>query len=535
MSTTGRELHVLHIDVSEDDAFLARRALERGGLRVKFKRVETLPEFESELEAGRWDVVLSDFEAKGFGASDALRTLDAYKKTRVSSDIPFIVLAGSIGEDSTANLMRRGAHDYINKNKLSHLALAVEREITAARIRYHDASNAHDQFGTPRLYDAVFEIAPDPILILDDSGVIIEMNSAALNLFDPGHDSGLGKNIAELNAWRSKVHVENALQQHRSGLRVCNAEILVTDQDHHEHLLLWSISEVELSSVARILWFGRDITQTREQDQSLVRQHKMQALQTLGTGLAHDLKTTFSDILRYTEKATLRGSHQNVQRNEQDEVLSRYHHGIQSAALAGRNLVHRIETALHASHAERPHPTVLLHHLIQGTLLEFERQMPENICIRSRIHGNHIVAAHPASFCEMLTHILANATTAMGDDGGEILLHVEDVPKPPLSSHPRRVKLSVSDTGHGIAPEHLERVTDPYFSTKSPETSDEREEQDEAGAPGVFRHGVGLGLSVVQQLLTEMGGELTISSQPGQGCTVALFLLATEPPELSTA
>ncbi len=531
MSISGRELRVLHIEVSEDDAFLARRALERGGLRVNFKRVETLPDFESQLEARRWDVVLSDYDAKGFGAQDALRILAAYRKATNSSTIPFIVLAGSIGEDTTANLMRRGAHDYINKNKLSHLVPAVERELIAARVRDHDAINVHDQYGAPRLHDAVFEVAPDPMLVLDDSGVIIELNSAALDLFDMGNESCLGKNITELTAWHSKLQVENALQQHRSGLSVRNTEIPVADRDQHEHLLLWSIAEVELLSVSRMLWLGRDITEMREQERSLVRQHKNEALLTFGMGLAHDLRKTFSDILQHTETAVGR----NIPRNERDEALSRYHHGIHTAALAGRSLIHRITRLSDTSQTGKPHPGVPLHYLVQGTLLEFERQIPENIRLRSCIDGKHVVAASPSSFQEMLTNILTNATTAMGNDGGEIRLTAEEVPQQPLSARPRQLKFSVSDTGHGIAPEHLERVMDPYFTTiSSCGTPGQAEELNEAGAPGVpgvYHHGVGLGLSVVQRLVTDMGGELSISSQPGQGCTVTVLLLAADRPD----
>ncbi|MCA1754375.1 MAG: PAS domain S-box protein [Spirochaeta sp.] len=533
MSVTGRELRILHINDSEDDAFLTRRALERGGLRVNFQRVDSLGDFETQLDAGHWDLVLCDYELKSFGARHALQSLAAYQKAHSTSDIPFIVLAGSIGEDNTADLMRRGARDYINKNKLNTLAAAVERELIAARIRHHNPELTQDGFSSNQLHTAVFEAAPDPILVLDLKGGIIDLNSAALELFSMDRDSCSGMNITELTAWRNKPLVESLLKKHRSGLHIRNAEILSASHDQQEHLISWSIDDVELDSVARVLWFGRDITHMRAAEQNLLRRRKNEALCTFGAGLSHDLHTTFSDVLMLTGKATRRGA--------QDEELSRYHRGIQASASAGAHLVQRIAYVSNVHTGKELARPVALLNLMREALFEFERQIPENIRIRSRLTGEHIIAIHPALFQEMLTNIFANATAAIGVNGGEIQVRVEDAPPPqqlPQRSPANHVHISVSDSGHGILPEHLERVLDPYFTTKSSTDASTPEKptatRDSVTAatrvPGSQCHGVGLGLSLVHRIVTDLNGELSLRSLPGEGCTVTLTLPCVEEP-----
>ncbi len=513
MSMMGRELRVLHMEVSEDDAFLARRALERGGLRVAFRRVESLAEFESELGNGHWDLVLCDYEANGFSASDALRRLAEYQKHSTALDIPFIVVAGRIGEENTAEIIRRGAHDYINKNKLGQLVPAVERELIESRVRQSRPELPRNESEAHRIHVALFEASPDPIMMLDHEGVVTELNPAAFNLFGLDRSSCLGQNLTELSAWRNGTEVESVLKQHQSGLCIRNKIIALRDSHQQEHLLAWSIEEVEHSSVSRIFWFGRDISKMKESDQSIRRHRTYEALCRFGAGVAQDLQSPFSEILGLMESAT--------HRSAQDAELRRYHDGVQSAALAGQELIHRISMLSRTSGTAKKAAAVPLVHVVRETILEFEGRMPENIRIRSHVDGNHLIEADPSLLQEMLLQILTNATTAIGAQGGHIGLSVEDMPHPHSHSHPptSRVKITVSDNGPGIEPEHLERVLEPYFTTKS------------AVAGGKL--GVGLGLSIAEKLLTDMGGELSIDSRPGEGCEVTLVLPRAEVSESS--
>ena len=131
MSPTAlaRRLRVLHIEDSDLDHELAMAHLQRAGLVVQQKRIESRAEFESEL-AGDWDVVLSDYNLPGFSGLQALDML------RTSERLwPFILVSGEIGEDVAVEAMRNGASDYLLKNNLSRLAPAMEHAIEAAEAR----------------------------------------------------------------------------------------------------------------------------------------------------------------------------------------------------------------------------------------------------------------------------------------------------------------------------------------------------------------------------------------------------------------
>lgn len=98
--------------------------LRRYGYDPDWTRVETASEFEAALTAEPWDAVLSDYNMSGFTGLDAL---EIYQRTGL--DIPFILVSGSIGEERAVDAMRRGAHDYIIKDRVQRLAPAVEREL----------------------------------------------------------------------------------------------------------------------------------------------------------------------------------------------------------------------------------------------------------------------------------------------------------------------------------------------------------------------------------------------------------------------
>ncbi len=122
-----RPLRLLHLEDSEPDHALVVAQLERSGLRVQVHRVETRDEFEAAL-AGSWDAVLSDFSLPGFGGLEALEMVVASGR-----GLPFVLVSGEIGEDTAVAAMRKGADDYLLKNRLARLAPALEHAIAARR------------------------------------------------------------------------------------------------------------------------------------------------------------------------------------------------------------------------------------------------------------------------------------------------------------------------------------------------------------------------------------------------------------------
>jgi len=125
-----KPLRALIVEDSEDDAWLLLQELQRGGYELTHSRVDTPGAMHTELTSNTWDIVYSDFSMPQFSAFDALALLHS-----VGTDIPFIIVSGTIGEDRAVTAMKAGAHDYILKGNLKRLIPATERELREAMGR----------------------------------------------------------------------------------------------------------------------------------------------------------------------------------------------------------------------------------------------------------------------------------------------------------------------------------------------------------------------------------------------------------------
>jgi signal transduction histidine kinase len=121
---------VLLIDDSGDDAALFEREFARSGRDLTFERVETEATLRGALATARWDVILCDYNLPGFGAMAALAVVQGSGK-----DIPFIVVSGSVGEETAVEALKAGAHDFVVKDRLARLLPAIGREMREAEVR----------------------------------------------------------------------------------------------------------------------------------------------------------------------------------------------------------------------------------------------------------------------------------------------------------------------------------------------------------------------------------------------------------------
>jgi PAS domain S-box-containing protein len=125
-----RDLNVLIVEDAEDDAHLMLHEVKRGGYSVYSERVETKKDMQAALSSRSWDIILSDYSMPHFSAMAALETLKAS-----GLDIPFIVISGTIGEETAVTALKGGAHDFLVKDKLARLIPAIERELRDAEAR----------------------------------------------------------------------------------------------------------------------------------------------------------------------------------------------------------------------------------------------------------------------------------------------------------------------------------------------------------------------------------------------------------------
>jgi two-component system cell cycle sensor histidine kinase/response regulator CckA len=135
--TMTRPLRLLLVEDSDLDAKLVLRELRRAGFSLEHRRVTTEAQLRDALRRETWDVVLSDHALPGFSATLALGVLDDERSSGWPrlADLPFIIVSGTIGEETAVEAMRCGARDYILKDRLGRLAPAIERELREVEAR----------------------------------------------------------------------------------------------------------------------------------------------------------------------------------------------------------------------------------------------------------------------------------------------------------------------------------------------------------------------------------------------------------------
>src|SRR5574342_384803 len=122
-----------------DDYDLLLLALGRAAYEVESIRVETQREMAAALRDGQWDIIFSDWSMPSFTALDAL---DIMRESGL--DLPFIIVSGTVGEETAVEALRRGAHDFLIKHRLTRLGVAIERELREASLR-REKARMHEQ------------------------------------------------------------------------------------------------------------------------------------------------------------------------------------------------------------------------------------------------------------------------------------------------------------------------------------------------------------------------------------------------------
>jgi PAS domain S-box-containing protein len=281
--------------------------------------------------------------------------------------------------------------------------------------------------------------------------------------------------------------------------------------------LIWLKGEERTVSVqaARIFDFkgelvgaiqtGQDITEHMQLELQLRQAQKMQAIGTLAGGIAHDFNNILSAIMGYTDMA--------LTDHKMDDRLRRYLEQVFKAGERARDLVKQILTFSRQSD-EKPRP-LRLGPVVREVLKLLRASLPSTIRIRHDIQSDpDMVLAHPTHIHQILMNLCSNAAHAMQEGKGELkvsLAPVEITPGDVLLIHHDLtpgvyIKLSVSDTGVGIAPGIINRIFDPFFTTKKP------------------GEGTGMGLSVVHGIVVSYGGAITVQSKVGEGTEFNVYI-----------
>ena len=254
----------------------------------------------------------------------------------------------------------------------------------------------------------------------------------------------------------------------------------------------------------------RDITLQGKLERDLRQAQKMEAIGTLAGGIAHDFNNILAAIVGHAELARFKLSQEDPIRSNLDQVLKA---GARATDLVRRILAFSRQTEL----KRQPVPIVSV---VKEALKLLRPSLPTTIEIRCEItlsQEDGVIFADPTEIHQVLMNLCTNAAQAMRAKGGILLVRLSYLVVPGFR-HPLHpdldpgpyVCLSVSDTGDGIDPGVVDRIFDPYFTTKA------------------IGEGTGLGLSVVQGIVRTYGGTIKVHSVKGEGTTFEIFFKGME-------
>jgi PAS domain S-box-containing protein len=409
-------------------------------------------------------------------------------------------------------------------------ALLVELETLRRRVAELEAAAIHQLRTTAQLAKdvslseaalkqreaterALLESASEGILLIDASGTITLVNGAAERMFGFERGELLGEPLEILLPER----VRAAHVGHRAGYFAAprvrtmgiGLDLAGRRKDGSEFPVEISLSYVRSESGMVAMAFVTDITERKrvegelqQQREAVYRAEKLAALGTLSAGIAHEMNNPLGIITSRIEVMLLESEDR----------------GLPAAVVEDLRVLHRasqrvakIATSLR-SFARRPpedHRPVDLNAVVEEALLLMEKPLlAENIRLVTTLDRTlPAMRVDAAALQQVLMNLLVNAREAM-TDGGEIRIATERA----APERPDWLRLSIADTGPGIAFEALSRVFDPFYTTK--------------------RSGTGLGLSVSYGIVQEHEGTMDLQSRPGDGTT---FVLTFPPAPASRA
>ncbi len=364
-----------------------------------------------------------------------------------------------------------------------------------------------------RKYSLLVQESPDAIISLDKKGNLLSFNPAAERKSGFSAEEVMGKHFVKIGVL-AKQSIPKALKEFAlviTGIERPPFELTIMRKN--KSYLFMEANPRLIKHKGEKAWIQvtlRDITdrklveaEKKRLQTQLQQSQKMESIGTLAGGIAHDFNNILYSIIGYTELALDDAERSTLLHNNLQEVLI--------AAQRAKDLVKQILTFSRQANQELKPLKVQL--VVREALKLIRSSLPSTIEIKENISNTcGLVIADATQIHQVAMNLLTNAYHAMEDEGGklnvtlkEVGLDVDDLQNPTIAAG-SYVCLTVADTGAGIDGYVMDRIFEPYFSTK---------EKDK---------GTGLGLAMVHGIVKSYGGNIRVSSEPGKGSAFHVYL-----------
>ena len=361
-----------------------------------------------------------------------------------------------------------------------------------------------------------FHNAPIAIATVDGDGRIVRANARFAHVHGAVLDGAEGRNILSILAPSDREHLRDAIREasaNRGGSRAL--DLALTESERSARLFVTGVDALPDESGEAAIVYAIDTTEQRTLEAQFAQAQKMQAVGELAGGIAHDFNNVLQGILGYADLLLV--SHRPTDPSFQDIMQ------IKQNATRAAGLVRQL-LAFSRRQTLRPQ-VVQLVDMVSDVSNLLRRLLGEKIPIEIR-HGRDLwpVMADPAQFEQAILNLGVNARDAMPDGGRLAIrtrnLSAEECARLGDASVPAAdyVLVEIEDTGCGIPPDVLDKIFQPFFTTK------------EVGK------GTGLGLSMVYGFVKQSGGFVLCDSRVGEGTTFRILLprhMETEKPAVA--
>ncbi|PTY02319.1 hypothetical protein DB346_09415 [Verrucomicrobia bacterium LW23] len=418
------------------------------------------------------------------------------------------------------------------QDELRALTETLERRVEArtAELRAESAKAAAAEHAVQKqanILQSVIHSMGDGLVVVSMEHELVMMNPAAIKILGaqcislealpPGPDPAVGEGATPDPSRPSFFKADrltplpaeaNPISMALKGQPTSNVEIFATTEPHPEGIVL-SVTAQPIrdaqGSLGGVVVALRDITSQKQMENHILRNQRMDSIGSLAGGIAHDLNNVLAPILMGSEL---------LQMSQTDPSSLRIIDTINQSARRGSRLIKQLMTFARGT-GDADYELLDISLMIEESLKVLGQTFPPNVRLRSELfEGLWPVNGDDTQLDQVLLNLCVNARDAM-PGGGFITISANNVVIDALQASAREqarpgafVLMSVSDTGSGIEPAVLERMYEPFFTTKPP------------------GKGTGLGLSTILGIVRAHGGFIEVHTEIGHGTTFDVYLPA---------
>ncbi|MGM0643466.1 MAG: hybrid sensor histidine kinase/response regulator [Thermodesulfobacteriota bacterium] len=406
--------------------------------------------------------------------------------------------------------------DVPENNEIGDLAASfnlMSEELTAYYEQLEEKNRIlslrEQEVNSSKLYlQSVIDSMPSALVGIDLEGRVTQWNRQAETITGLSAEKAQGKLYKEVLPEISRVSMETVKDAITTTNVYTRSKVMFENRHSDLGYLDITIYPLSISGAEEAVIRMDDVTESVSMEEKMRQAQKMEAIGTLAGGIAHDFNNILSGIFGYAQLAGM-----SSRSGKTKEHLENIIKGAQRAS----DLVQQILTFSRKNDHEKHY--LHLYPIVKEALKLIRSTIPAFIRIEDDISCEGKILGNPTQLHQVIMNLCTNAYHSMMETGGVLTVKLEDIElsdkvRPPLPDMVpgTYLKLQVTDTGQGMDAPTLERLFEPYFTTKSGK-------------------GTGLGLSVVHAIVAGHNGHINVWSMPGKGSVFDVYLPAEDAQE----